>query len=149
MEFRPAGPTDVPVIHELVRAAYTKWVPLIGREPLPMTADYAVAVKEHDIELLFVDHRMVGLIETMLNPDHLWIENVAISPGSQGQGLGRRLLARAEEKAAAAGRGESRLQTNGAFAANIALYTKLGYEIDKREPFMGGIAVHMSKKLRR
>jgi GNAT superfamily N-acetyltransferase len=149
MEFRPASPRDVPAIRELVRAAYAKWVPVIGREPLPMAADYQLAVREHQIEILHVDGAMAGLIETMLNADHLWIENLAIRPSQQGKGLGPKLLARAEESAAAAGRRESRLQTNAAFAANVALYTKLGYAIDKREPFMGGITVFMSKRLGR
>ena len=148
MEFRPASPRDVPAIRELVRAAYAKWVPVIGREPLPMTADYEIAVKEHEIEILYLDHEMAALIETMLLPDHVWIENVAVHPNQQGKGLGPKLLTRVEEKAASAGRGESRLQTNGAFAANIALYMKLGYTLDKREPFTGGITVFMSKTLR-
>ena len=52
-----------------------------------------------------------------------------------------------ESKAAQAEIGEIRLQTNEAFEANIALYAALGYEIDRREPFMGGKTVFMSKKL--
>ena len=44
-------------------------------------------------------------------------------------------------------RGEIRLQTNAAFAANLALYAKLGYAIDRTEPFRGGASVHMSKRI--
>ena len=144
-EIRPAGAQDATAIRELTRAAYARWVPVIGREPLPMTADYERALREHAFDLLFADGRMVALIETRLEPDHLWIENVAVSPDHQGKGYGRRLLALAERKAAQAGRGTVRLLTNGAFAANIALYARLRYVISKREPFMGGVAVHMSK----
>ena len=38
-------------------------------------------------------------------------------------------------------------ETNAAFAANLALYAKLGYAIDRTEPFRGGAAVHMSKRI--
>ena len=145
IEFRPALAQDAPAIRDLVRAAYAKWVPLIGREPMPMQADYDRAVAEHQFDLLHADGRLVGLIETILHPDHLWIENVAVHPECQGQGHGRRLLAQAEHRAAASARPELRLVTNGAFESNIALYTRSGYRTDRREPFRGGIAVYMSK----
>jgi GNAT superfamily N-acetyltransferase len=92
---------------------------------------------------------MVGLIETIHHPDHLWIENLAVRPDRQGKGLGRLLLAHVERKAVEAGRAEARLLTNAAFEANVALYTRGGYSVHKREPFMGGTAVYMSKKLTR
>jgi ribosomal protein S18 acetylase RimI-like enzyme len=144
---RPATPEDEAVIRALVRAAYAKWVPRIGREPRPMTADYASAIREHDIDILTLDGTIAGVIEVMLRPDHLWIENIAIAPDHQGKGLGRHLLTHAEQKAIAAGQTALRLLTNGAFEANIALYQKAGYRIDRTEPFMGGITVYMSKSL--
>ena len=146
-EFRPAKPEDAGLIRDLVRAAYAKWVPIIGREPQPMKADYERAIREHQIDMLYVACTFVGLIETMLQPDHLWIENVAVRPESQGHGLGRQLLALAERKAVEAGCGELRLLTNDAFTANVALYSRAGYSVDRREPFMGGTTVYMSKKL--
>lgn len=147
-EFRPAQPQDAGVIRDFVRAAYAKWVPIISREPRPMTADYDQAIQEHQIEMLLMDGTLVGLIETMVRPDHFWIENIAVKPDSQGKGLGRRLLALAETKAIEAGCAELRLLTNEAFTVNIALYERVGYSVDRREPFVGGgITVHMSKRL--
>jgi GNAT superfamily N-acetyltransferase len=144
---RPATRDDVEAIRDMVRAAYAKWVPLIGREPTPMQADYAVAIVEHDFDLLVDGDALVGVLETMHRPDHLWIENVCVHPGWQHQGLGRRLLKWAEKRAAVAGTGEIRLATNEAFAANIALYKRVGYRVDRTEPFRGGTAVYMSKSL--
>lgn len=146
-EIRPAVAADAAMIRGLVRRAYAKWVPVIGREPLPMRADYRRAVREHRIDLLYLDARMVGLIEMIAHADHLFIENVAIAPERQGQGLGRRLLVHAEQTALTAGRAEIRLLTNAAFAANVALYKALDYRVDREEPFMGGVTVHMSKTL--
>ncbi|HEX4196720.1 MAG TPA: GNAT family N-acetyltransferase [Caulobacteraceae bacterium] len=147
MPLRVATAADVPAIAALVRAAYARWVPLIGREPLPMQADYDAAVREHAIDLLYDDGELVGLIETIARPDHLFIENLAVRPQSQGRGFGRHLLAHAEDKARHLGRDELRLLTNAAFEANIRLYEATGYRIDRRENFMGGVTVHMSLRI--
>ena len=145
--FRPAEPADAAAIKDIVRAAYAKWVPVIGREPLPMRADYDKAVAEHPFDLAIEGDRIVGMLETMLTEDHLWIENVCVAPQAQGRGIGRLLLERAEEKARAAGRRELRLLTNGAVAANVTLYRNHGYTIDREEPIMNGVTVYISKKL--
>ncbi|CAN7453509.1 GNAT family N-acetyltransferase [Mesorhizobium caraganae] len=147
IRFRPAEPADAAAIKDIVRAAYARWVPVIGREPLPMRADYDKAVAEHPFDLAVEGDRIVGMIETMLEDDHLWIENVCVTPQAQGRGIGRLLLERAEQKAREAGRFELRLLTNGAFEANVSLYRRHGYTIDREEPFMDGTTVYMSKKL--
>lgn len=146
-EIRSATPADAAAIRKLVRAAYAKWVPALGREPLPMQADYERAVREHQIDLLYVDGQMLGLIEMIDRADHLNIENVAVSPEHQGQGLGRQLLAHAEQVAKAHGHRDFRLLANAVFKSNISLYKAVGYRIDREEPFMGGTAVYMSKKV--
>jgi len=147
IRLRPAEPADAATIRDIVRAAYAKWVPVIGREPLPMRADYDKAVAEHPFDLAVEDGRVVGMIETILADDHLWIENVCVAPQAQGRGIGRLLLERAERKALEAGRPELRLLTNGAFEANVSLYKKYGYTIDREEAFMSGMTVYMSKRL--
>jgi GNAT superfamily N-acetyltransferase len=147
IEIRAAVLEDAANIRDLTRAAYSKWVALIGREPLPMQADYQRAVAEHIVDLLVDEGVLAGLIEMILRPDHLWIENVAVAPERQGRGYGRLLLAHAEKRAVEAGRFEIRLQTNQAFAANLELYARRGYAIDRTEPFRGGTIVHMTKRI--
>src|ERR1700728_3456374 len=129
IEIRPAVLEDAAGIRALTRAAYAKWAALIGREPLPMQADYERAVAEHTIDLLVVDGALAGLLETILRLDHLWIENVAVAPEQQGRGLGRLLLNHAEKRALEAERLDIRLLTNQAFTANVELYAKRGYAI--------------------
>jgi ribosomal protein S18 acetylase RimI-like enzyme len=147
-ELRQATASDVADIRKLTREAYAKWVPLIGREPKPMTADYAEAVRTHRIDLLHVAGALAALIETIAEADHLLVENVAVSPAFQGRGLGRKLMAHAEQIAASRGHGEIRLYTNKLFAQNIELYRKLGYRVDREEELTIGVAVHMSKPVR-
>jgi len=138
---------DAEAVRLLVRRAYAKWVPVLGREPLPMKADYDRAIREHAIDLVWADGQLAALIETILAPDHLFIENIAVAPECQGQGLGRRLMTHAEQQARGAGRAEIRLLTSAAFEANIRLYQFVGFRIDRVEPFMGGTTVYMSKAI--
>jgi GNAT superfamily N-acetyltransferase len=147
---RSATASDVAAIRDVTRAAYAKWIPIIGREPLPMNADYEQAVAKHQFDLLFIAGEMAALIETELRGDHLWIENIAVRPEHQGKGLGRHLMAVVEARALAAGFGEARLLTNQAFEANVALYQRIGYVIERLEPFTNGsMTVYMSKRLKR
>ncbi len=145
---RTATHADAEAVRALTRAAYAKWVPLIGREPLPMRADYAVAVREHRIDLLHLeDGTLAALVEMILKPDHVLIENLAVAPAHQGRGLGGRLLVHAETVTAALGHRIVRLYTNKAFAANVRFYLHAGYVVDREEAFMGGTTVHMRKAL--
>jgi ribosomal protein S18 acetylase RimI-like enzyme len=144
---RRATPADATAIRDLTRAAYAKWVPVIGREPRPMTVDYQNAVVNHLIDLLYADSHLAALIETIPATSHLLVENLAVAPGHQGNGYGRKLMDHAEKLAASLGLSEIRLYTNKLFAANLCFYTRLGYRIDREEAFKGGLAVHMSKLL--
>jgi hypothetical protein len=65
IELRQATLSDAPAIRDLTRKAYAKWVPLIGREPMPMTADYDVAVRQHRFDLLVSHDSLAALIETV------------------------------------------------------------------------------------
>lgn len=146
---RRAAAADAAAVRTLTRAAYAKWVPLIGREPKPMQADYDHAVVAHRVDLGLLNGEIAGLIETIDQPDHLLIENVAVAPAFQGRGLGRRLMAHAEQLARQLGHAEIRLYTNARFTENVALYQRLGYRIDRQEEGPLGVTVYMSKTAQR
>lgn len=65
---RRGTPADVDAITDLTMRAYSKWLALIGYEPLPMLADYAVAIREYRFDLLEVGgkHNMRVLTITEL-----------------------------------------------------------------------------------
>ena len=144
---RRATIADAVAVHELTRAAYAKWVPILGREPRPMTADYDAALRDHLVDLLHVGGDAVALIEMTPKADHLLIVNVAVVPAQQGRGYGRALMAHAEEVARSLSLNEMRLYTNALFAENLRLYSRLGYRVDREEqhPQFGG-TVYMSKR---
>jgi len=144
---RSAEPGDAGALRSLTREAYARRAAVLGREPAPMTADYDEAVRNHLIDLLYVNGKRVGFVEMIPQPDHLLIFNVAVAPAAQGRGFGRRMLFHAENVAAILGLSEVRLYTNKLFKDNIDLYLRIGYCIYRDESFLGGIRVHMRKSV--
>lgn len=147
MTMRRATAQDVPAILALTCAAYAKWIPVIGRKPKPMVADYAAAVREHFIDLFYTGATLAALIETIPASDHLLIENIAVAPEQQGKGYGRQLMDHGEKLALSLGVKEIRLYTNQLFRENVRFYLRLGYRMDREEPFSGGVVVYMKKSL--
>ena len=147
MPLRRATPSDVPQIAALVDLAYEKYVARIGRKPKPMLADYNLAVSTHEIWVHDRDGAIQAVLELIPGETHLLIENVAVHPKAQGQGLGGQLLLFAEEAAVRRGFTEVRLYTNERFIENLAIYSKRGYRELYRESIGTTQAVHMSKPM--
>ena len=145
---RRAMPADAGLVRALTRSAYAKWVPIVGREPRPMTADYESAVVQHIVDLFEDGPSLVALIEMKPEADHLLIVNIAVHPDRHGEGIGSRLLRHAETVARDLGFSEMRLYTNARMEPNIALYESRGYHVTSYEPAGPlGIVVNMSKAL--
>jgi GNAT superfamily N-acetyltransferase len=148
LELRRATAADVPNIRALTRSAYAKWVPLIGREPMPMTADHDRAVADHIIDLWEEGGQLLALIEIIPESDHLLVENIAVRPDQQGKGIGGKLLHHAEGFARSQGSDEVRLYTNAAFASNVLFYSRRGFEEYRRGTVVpGSVAVFMRKQI--
>ena len=144
---RPAAEADAPVLQQMTVTAYQHYVARIGREPAPMTADYAAAVRDGQAWIAQDDGGAVGLLILIPQPDHLLLENIAVLPAAQGRGAGARLLAFAEERAAALGLPEIRLYTNEAMTENIAYYPRHGYTETHRAGQGGFRRVFFRKRL--
>ena len=147
IDIRKAVPGDAEIIVSITDAAYAKYVPVIGRKPQPMTADYHKILAEHHVWIVWIDEYPAGVLVLMHEPDAMLIYSVAIVPAYQKIGLGRRLLAWAEAEARQAGYAYIRLFTNALMEANIALYSRLGYVETQREPFHELTIVHMHKPI--
>ena len=130
---RPATAADVAPIRAMIERAYAPYVPRIGRQPAPMDADYAAHVADGELAVLEVDGAIAGLVVWRAEADHAFVDNVAVDPARQGQGIGRRLLDFVAREAAARGLPELRLYTNAKMIENLALYPRLGWtEFDRR-----------------
>ena len=148
VELRAAVAEDVPALRALASAAYQGYVPRMGRRPAPMTADYARAVGDGQVWVAVADGVPVGLAVLVVRADHLLLENLAVSPSMQGQGIGGRLLAFAEDHARRQGLGEVRLYTNEAMTENLAYYPRHGYVETHRAEQGGFRRVFFSKVVR-
>lgn len=142
---RPARAEDAPAITRLVHDAYHHYVPRIGAEPGPMRADYDAVLARGDVWVMESDGVLVGLLVLVGAPDHVLVENVAVAPERQGQGLGRRLLEFAEQRARDSGVGEVRLYTHERMTENLAMYGGRGYRETHRDTVHGLHRVHLAK----
>jgi GNAT superfamily N-acetyltransferase len=91
---------------------------------------------------------LIGLLILRVTDDGaLMVENVAVDPPAQGRGLGRALLAFAEQQARERGIGELRLYTHERMRSNIELYSRLGWTEYERLTEHGFARVFMRKPL--
>jgi GNAT superfamily N-acetyltransferase len=124
---RLAAESDAPALAKIAVAAYQHYVPVVGRPPAPMTADYTAAVRRGQAWVAAVDGEVAGFIILISRPGYLLLENVAVLPDAQGRGIGARLLALAEDRAHALHVPEIRLYTNAAMTENLTYYPQHGY----------------------
>jgi ribosomal protein S18 acetylase RimI-like enzyme len=125
---RRARPEDCAAVKAIVHAAYAIYVDRIGKPPGPMLDDYARLIADSAVNVLEdPDRTMAAIIVLVPQPDHLLLDNIAVRPDRQDRGLGRRLIAFAENEARRLGYAELRLYTHQKMTENIALYTRLGF----------------------
>src|SRR5271168_2701730 len=146
---RAAATADVPAIAEIVDQAYRHYIARIGKPPGPMIDDYAVRVSEGAVWVLEEGAVIAAIIVLLPAPNYLLLDNIAVSPARQGLGLGRRLLAFAEDEALRRGYREIRLYTHQTMVENQRLYSSIGYEETGRGTEAGYHRVFMRKQLRR
>ncbi|NUR83270.1 MAG: GNAT family N-acetyltransferase [Nonomuraea sp.] len=141
---RLARDTDRAAVEALVNAAYEPWIEIVGMRPIPMDADYGKLIAE---ERVYLTGEIDGLIVLVPEDGALYIDNVAVRPELHGKGVGRELLAFAEQEARRLGLPATRLITNVKMLSNRALYRRLGYEEVGHLGVEGRQAVVMRKPL--
>ena len=144
---RPAGAADLPGIRACAEAAYEKYTARMGKKPGPLLADYPGQIAGGLVHVLELDGRVAGFIVMMARPEHLFVENVALDPRWHGRGLGRRLMAFAEARAAELGLGAVRLYTNVKMTENLPFYERLGYHVTERRSEDGYDRLYFLKRL--
>ena len=144
---RAARASEVAAIRRLVQAAYEHYPPRIGVTPAPMTADYAALVAAGRVHVAEHDGAVVGVLVLDPHPGHLQIDNIAVAPDAQRQGVGETLLAVAEREAADRGLAQLRLFTHERMTENIAYYSRRGYVETHRTDDGRFHRVHFAKTL--
>lgn len=148
LQLRRACSGDATAVTDCVNAAYSHWVPRIGRKPWPMLQDYATIVETEHVVVAEIAGEIAGILVLCETPEGLLVENVAVVPKHKGQGVGKALLIHAETEAAARGHASLYLYTNEKMFENIALYIKVGYVEYGRRQEEGFRRVFLRKALR-
>ncbi len=140
-DIRLATPADLPAVQQIVETSYADYIPLIGRRPAPMGADYAAAIKAGHLYVL--GNPIVGCLVMFPDRDAIEIDMIAVSPEAQGQGIGRKLLDFAVDHARSTGQTKLTLYTNAKMARNVVIYEKYGFTITHRATVDGFDRVFM------
>ncbi|MEM6499772.1 MAG: GNAT family N-acetyltransferase [Pseudomonadota bacterium] len=131
---RPAIMIDLDFVAACAESAYSIYIERIGKKPAPMVADFAVALRERQLEILEVEGKAIGFLISYAQQNSLFIENVAIEPSCQGYGYGSASFALLEARAKAKGLTAIELYTNEKMTENLAFYPRLGFvEFDRRK----------------
>ena len=119
----------------------------MGREPAPMSADYAAAIAAGHATVIERGDIVVGYLIAYADAEAYHIENVAVDPACQGEGLGARLLRHAMAAAMSLKLSALSLYTNAVMSENLALYANLGFVETHRLVELGYNRVYMRLSL--
>lgn len=144
MIIRRAVQSDVVAIKACARAAYSKYIERIGREPAPMLADFASQVELQQVDVIMVNDSVVAFAVSYPMEDCYFLENIAVDPAYQGGGYGAALLNHIH--ALGAKYPVVRLYTNEKMQENLAWYKNHGYQETKRLIEDGFARVYLEKK---
>ena len=150
IDIKPATINDLHAIKSCAEAAYQIYVHRIGRKPAPMVADFEDTITKQMTFVARLEHtpsNIAGFVVFYERGDHIHLENIAVDPKAQGNGVGRALISFVEQSAQAARCKAIELYTNEKMTENLTLYPKLGYEEIERRQEDGFNRVYFRKEI--
>nr|WP_321983287.1 GNAT family N-acetyltransferase [uncultured Lichenicoccus sp.] len=145
---RPARPEEGHSLRRIVDEAYGHYIERMGKAPGPMLDDYSKRIDDRQAWVLEASGAIAGLV--VLEDDGqgaLLLDNIAVAPSAQGQGIARRLVAFTESEACRRNCRQVRLYTDVLMVENIALYNRLGFRETGRVSEKGFDRVYMAKSV--
>jgi GNAT superfamily N-acetyltransferase len=95
--------------------------------------DYEDEIAFYPVWVAVSSGEIAGGLILMFEDDYTTIANIAVHPDYQGQGLGRGLMAFAENEARSRGYQEMHLVTHVLLPENVLFYLKLGWTESSRD----------------
>jgi ribosomal protein S18 acetylase RimI-like enzyme len=133
---REATQNDLPTVHTVTQAAYEQIRSIIGSHAhvFQETTDSLLGrMADGWIMLLAeVDGQAVGVVRLLQHEGELYIGRLAVLPEAQHAGVGRALVATAEECGRQRGLPVARLGAYEDVTASRPYYERLGYHADER-----------------
>ena len=118
---RSATAEDGARISAIARAAYARYVARMGREPAPMGTDHAAEIAARRIVVIEAAGKIAGYMVSWPEPDAYFIDDIAVDPECQGNGLGRCLIEHAAAEADRLCLPALRLYTNVVMIENLSM----------------------------
>jgi ribosomal protein S18 acetylase RimI-like enzyme len=144
---RRATADDAARIGTIARAAYAIYVPRIGREPAPIVADFGAEIAAERVVVIETAGKVSGYMIAWPEADAYFIDNIAVDPECQGEGLGRRLIEHAVAQANRLHLPALRLYTNVLMIENLSMYENIGFVETNRAVEKGFHRVYMRRNL--
>ncbi len=139
---RRANLSDADDLATCIEAAYARY-----RERIPdlpaVSEGIEAEIERNQVWVVLEGIDIVGGLFLIAQPDHLKLANLAVHPAHGGKGIGRQLIALAEQEASRQEYEEMRLVTHVLMPENIAIYAHLGWGETERS----GNSVLMRKRL--
>ncbi|WP_298439032.1 GNAT family N-acetyltransferase [uncultured Ferrimonas sp.] len=134
---------DIEPLHAALSAVISerKFMQTLEPPPLKNISDFVRLniEQQHAQFVAYVDNRLIGWCDivphTPPSQAHIGYMGMGIIQGYRGQGIGQRLLQRAIEHAFSRGLTRLELEVFANNHAAIAMYQKLGFEIEGRKRF--------------
>ena len=125
---RLAKTDEAGLVRDIKASAYVPaYREFVGAVPRPAFEDYQKRIESGDVWIAEILDKPVAVLVVEANPDFLMVYSVAVDPRWQGKGLGKALLAYADQCAIKRGLREIRLHTNSKLLRNIGLYESSGF----------------------
>lgn len=145
---RLAREADLASIRDCVAAAYLPWIVRIGQPPGPLLDDYAAVIRNHHVSVaLSGEGELCAIIVLIQHGEVILLDNIAVNPAYQRQGIGQLLMDHVENHARNKGYDYMHLYTHIRMTENIHLYRQLGYVDTERKVVNGYARLYMVKAL--
>lgn len=132
-----AEPDDAVEIAIIARRAFAKWVPILGREPIPMTMDYRAAILRREVWVVKADGQMAAFMKMSKIANSMFVDVLAVAPERQREQIGSAALRWAEATALRQRLDGVTLKTVAAYTDNILFYRVNGYTVRAQGEFNG------------
>ena len=112
-----------------------------------MVADYEAEIAARRVVVIEAAGKVSGYMVAWPEPDSYFIDNIAVDPECQGDGLGRSLIEHAAAEANRLCLPALRLYTNVVMIENLSLYAHLGF-VETHHAFEKGFhRIYMRRSL--
>ena len=124
---RNASLDDLRSIERIADAAYQQYVPLLGRKPAPMVADFKCHLINDRVIVFERGGQVLGYAIVLAERPIPLLDNIAVNVSVRGQGVGSALIDHIEAHLIQCGKRCYDLYTNVVMVQNIRWYKSLGF----------------------